>query len=211
MLPPMVSRVYVVCAMPLFSTTTNSGACHTDARFMLSYTSPWPSVPSPIMAATSAPLAFFLRARASPALIPIIPACTPLLWKCRHARCWLPPRPRQTPASRPMISATRPRKVARIGQKVTVVAMIGQHRVLGVIERAHDRKGGDLLAEAGVRGAGNQPARELIEDELLGQPDQVTIGIEVSGSRPMRGLPWSSRVKPGMASTASGSGASRLG
>jgi hypothetical protein len=41
-----------------------------------------------------------------PAPIADIPACTPLLWKCLKAMCWLPPIPPHTPLSRPMISAT---------------------------------------------------------------------------------------------------------
>ena len=49
-------------------------------------------------------------------------------------------------------------KVARIGQKVTVVAVIGQDCVFGVIQRAHDRKGGKFLPEAGVRGSRNESA-----------------------------------------------------
>ena len=53
MSPPTVSELLVVCAIPLFSTTTSSGARHTDARFIASYTRPWPSVPSPMMAVTS--------------------------------------------------------------------------------------------------------------------------------------------------------------
>ena len=56
--------------------------------------------------------------------------------------------------------------------------MVGQHRVLGVVHCAHHRDGSDFLAEAGVRGARDEPAGELIEDELLGQTNQVAVGIE---------------------------------
>ena len=69
-------------------------------------------------------------------------------------------------------------KVARISQEMTVVAMIGQHRVLGVVQCANNRQSSDLLAEAGMRGARNQAARELIEDELFSQTNQMAVGID---------------------------------
>ena len=164
--------------MPLFSTTISNGTCHTDARFMLSYTSPWPSVPSPIIAATRAPRAIFLRASASPALIPVMPALHTVAVEVL---------PRQMLAAAVTAANTgfashdlgdQAEKVARISQKVTVVAMVRQHGVLGVVQRTHHRDGRDLLAQAGVRGTRDESTRELIENELLGQTNQVAVGVQ---------------------------------
>ena len=72
MLPPVVTEVGVVCAIPLFSTTNSIGNSQMEARFRLSYTNPWPSVPSPITTATI-PVPPFRMAKACPAPMAVIP------------------------------------------------------------------------------------------------------------------------------------------
>ena len=56
-------------------------------------------------------------------------------------------------ASRPMTSAISAR-ITRVGQEVSVVAVIREHGVIRVCERTHDRRLTEFLPEAGVRGAG---------------------------------------------------------
>ncbi len=95
-------------------------------------------------------------------------------------------------------------EVARVGEEVAVVAVVGEDDVLGIVERPHDRHRGQLLAEAGVRRARHEAARELVEDQLLGEPDQVTeseeafpiesdpgLAVRVAGDAGQR--PWRGR------------------
>src|ERR1051325_12128640 len=53
-----------------------------------------------------------------------------------------------------------------------MAAMVAEHAVAGAIEGGGDRHGGDLLADAGMRGAGDVPARELVEQHLLEAADR---------------------------------------
>ena len=50
---------------------------------------------------------------------------------------------------------------------MTMVTMIGEHRVFGMVHGPHHRHGGQLFADTGVRGSRNQAAGELIENQLL--------------------------------------------
>ena len=65
-------------------------------------------------------------------------------------------------------------EISGVGEEMPVVAVIGENDIVGIVERAHDCHRGQFLAEAGVGRARHESARELIEDQLLGQPDQVT-------------------------------------
>src|SRR5262249_58601779 len=73
--------------------------------------------------------------------------------------------------------------LAAIGDEVAVAAMIAEHAVAVTIERRRDADGRDLLAEAGVGGAGDAAARELIEQHLLEPADAACQTIVVGERR----------------------------
>ena len=72
-------------------------------------------------------------------------------------------------------------EIARIGEKVTVVAVVGQHGVVRMVQRPDDRQRRQLLPETGVRGSRDEAARELIEQQLLGEANQVAEGVQALG------------------------------
>src|SRR5262249_34192024 len=62
-------------------------------------------------------------------------------------------------------------RLAAIGEEVAVAAMIAEHAVATAVERRGDGDCGDLLADAGVGGAADPTAGELIEQHLLEAAD----------------------------------------
>src|SRR5262249_43967896 len=62
--------------------------------------------------------------------------------------------------------------LAAIGEEMAMAAMVAEHAVARAVERGRDRDGGDLLADAGVSGAGDASARELIEQQQLEAADR---------------------------------------
>ena len=68
---------------------------------------------------------------------------------------------------------------AGIGKEMAVVTVIGECSIVRMGQRPDHRHGADFLAQAGMRGAGYQAARKLVEHQEFAGADQMAIGVEV--------------------------------
>ena len=100
--------VSVESAYLLFSQRKMKGSFQTEARFMVSWTTPWLAPPSPKNVSATRSVPWIFAASEAPAPIGTPAATMPLhprMLRSSAAMCIEPPRPRQYPSSRPISSA----------------------------------------------------------------------------------------------------------
>ena len=69
-------------------------------------------------------------------------------------------------------------EIARIGQKMAMIAVIRKHRVIGVPQRPYHRHLAEFLTDAGMCGAGELAFGKQVEQERLGRADSLGIGVQ---------------------------------
>src|SRR5689334_7363514 len=70
---------------------------------------------------------------------------------------------------------------AGVRQEMSVVPVVRQHHVVGIVERADDAHLAEFLTKTRVRSAGKKSAAEQIEKKLLGQTDEVREPVDRLG------------------------------
>lgn len=63
-------------------------------------------------------------------------------------------------------------------EEMSVVAMVGQHVIVGSLQCPHDRDLTEFLAQARMGRSGEEPLAEKFQQELLGKPNQMTDPID---------------------------------
>ena len=72
-------------------------------------------------------------------------------------------------------------EISRVGEEMTVVAMVRQHDVVWIVQRAYRGHLTELLPEAGMNRSRQQTLREKLQQEQFGAPNQVAKRVERRG------------------------------